>query len=232
MQPESPFVTVVDVVKVDQRERSTVHSSDFGGGGLVYKGTGFTIPVNVHTTHESWLEVWVRFSDGMEDRLNFNSNMLVREGHTLAMLMCRGQIWAIKNFSTGITTTYIRAQDLVEPLKQPLWRMLIPMLVFPVTLVAGAMVGALIGAIFALNNVFLGVWTGMSFVAGLVGSRLLVDRVERETKAKWSLKLAKQQRFISESLALLDDPDVDQRGMRSASEKPERLKQRANTGND
>lgn len=236
MQSETPFVTVVDVVKVDQRERSTVHSSNFAGGGLVYKGTGFTIPVNIQTTHESWLEVWVRFSDGMEDRLIFASNMLVREGHTLAMLMHRSKIWAIKNFSTGVTTTYIRAQDFVEPtIKQPLWRMLIPFLVVPVTTAAGILTGTLIAAIFRLNNSFnsfMNVWVGLCFVAGGVASWLLVGRVERKAKSEWSLKLAEQRRFVSESLAMLDDPDVDPRGMRSASEKPERRKRRANIEND
>jgi hypothetical protein len=240
MQSEPPFVTVVDVVKVDQKERSTVHSSNFGGGGLVYKGSGFTIPVNIHTTHESWLEVWVRFSDGMEDRLTFNSNMLVREGHTLAMLMCRDQIWAIKNFTTGVTTTLIDAERMVGPNKPPfswkrLGKLLLLIVICPAILFTGLIVGCLANEFFGKpgqEDHWMNVTTAVSIVTMVVFGFLWTDKIKSGVDRKWAAEVAKQRKFISESLAMLDDPELDPPATRPASEKPERRKRQANIGND
>jgi hypothetical protein len=196
MNIEPSFVTDVEVVSVNQRERSTVHSSTFGGGGLTYKGTGFNVPVNVQTTHESWLEVWVRCPDGTEDRLTFSDeNLPVREGHRLAVLLSSTDIWAVKNFSTGVTTRFVGAENLVKPMKRFSAGWLIPrlwLLVFGVFIV---------GNVAGLRATSIGNLVSLT----TIGCCAFPVYFTLKSKKRWKSEMAEARRLLAEGLAALEN---------------------------
>src|ERR1700719_1238057 len=181
MNINQPSIFFADVVSVNQRERSAVHGS--GGGGITYEGTGFTTPITVRTTHKQWVEVWVKWPDEREDRLDFRGvDLLVREGHKLALLMSGNQIWAVRNFSTGATTTFISPERLVEPRKK-----------FGLKRIIGcyflmAFGLSLAGYMFPGQGDFAAEWMVISNVIALVGGVVLSVYVDRKYKRKWDLE--------------------------------------------
>jgi len=94
-------------------ERSTTYGG--GGGGFVFNGMGFIVPTSIKTKHDKFVETWVRFEDGMEERLNFtNFDLVVREGHKISILAYNTAIWAIRNFATGQTQWFVDAKTLAK----------------------------------------------------------------------------------------------------------------------
>jgi len=202
MNFEPPFVIGVEVVSVNQRERATVRGS--GGGGFSYKGTGFTVPVNVQTTHQKWLEVWVRRTDGREDRLDFSGvNLLVREGHKLALLMSSNQIWAVRNFSTGVTTTFVGPKHLVEPRKLFGLKWLLPR--FALICLAGAVLGSVLLSLIGQSESRL-VSDLIDFITGtaLVGYLVYAVRCSHRSKKNWDSEMANAGRLLTEGSATLE----------------------------
>ncbi len=195
------LVTGVEVIGVNRRERSTVRSS--GGGGFTYKGTGFTTPVNVSTTHKQWLEVWVKWPDGREDRLDFSGvDLLVREGHKLALLMRGNQIWAVKNFSTGITTPFVNAEQLVKPRMQ-----------FTAGWLAVRLWMASI-IVFIFSHIF-GNWVSTVGVIAIIGGVVVLTGYSLKSKKRWNSEKAEASKLLAEGFANLESARLDLGNLRA-----------------
>jgi hypothetical protein len=214
MNIEPPFVIGVEVVSVNQRERATVCGS--GGGGFSYKGTGFTVPVNVQTTHQKWMEVWVKRTDGREDRLDFSGvNLLVREGHKLALLMSGSQIWAVRNFSTGITTILVGPEALVGPRIRFGLRWLLSR--WFLICIGGAVIGSVLLSLTGQSRAgpvaeLVDILTEIA----LMGCLVFAVRSSRKSKKKWRSEMAEAGRLLTEGSATLETAKLNSGDHRAA----------------
>ena len=102
----SPLIAWCTVLESSSHTRSSVVGG--GGAGLSYEGTGFSHVAPVETVHESFRELWVRYDNGVEDRLDFrNIDVPARGGHRLALLLQDKSILAVRNLSTGLRTVTV-----------------------------------------------------------------------------------------------------------------------------
>lgn len=107
---DPPLIAWCTVLETTSQTRSSVVGG--GGGGLSYEGTGFAHVSPVETVHESLRELWVRYDNGVEDRLDFrNIDVPARAGHRLALLLCGKRILAVRNLSTGLRTMTVSGAD-------------------------------------------------------------------------------------------------------------------------
>ena len=67
----TPFIAWCTVLETASHIRSSVVGG--GGGGFSYEGTGFSHVSPVETVHEKLREFWVRYDNGVEDRLDFRN---------------------------------------------------------------------------------------------------------------------------------------------------------------
>lgn len=198
MNLETPFVVGVEVLKVETRERSNVHGG--GGGGFSYKGTGFTLPVDIRTSHERHTEVWVKLEDGTEDRLDFAGiDFLVREGHTLALLLGGTEIWAIKNFATNTTTRFVAAEHFLPPKKEFSLRWLGPLFI-GACIVIGAPVGAVVDMVGWSDKAKNWAAAGAALLGALAAYAWLSSKAE----AKWTKRVQDVEQRIESGLAMLE----------------------------
>jgi len=171
-----------------------------GGGGFTYRGTGFAVPMTIETVHEKLLEVWVAFSDGHEDRLDFGGiDLPIREGHNVALLMSGRSIWAVRNLSTGMTNTFVSVEQLSGP--QPRFNrygliLTIVVISFATTAVGNAVWNLLgLGATSVAQN-----WWDISTGLGIVVGPLIFLPYHSRRKRAWALRSAEATAVVSKAL--------------------------------
>jgi hypothetical protein len=129
--------------------------------------------------------------------------------------MSGNQIWAAKNFSTGVTTTFARAEHLVERRKRFGLRWVISRY-FMIYFVSVLIVGVFLTLVGQGESSLLIDCIG--FLSGIVFAGCLVFAVHfsRKSKKKWNLEMTEAHRLLVDGLVTLESAKLEFSNCRAA----------------
>ncbi len=94
----------------------------YGGGGVIYKGTGAILPPTVRTTQIHHQEFWV--SDENQYQLTGRQDVALAPGHDVGVLSANGILTQVINYTTGAIYCTAAVWEVVPQMPIPTFRKL------------------------------------------------------------------------------------------------------------